>query len=282
MIAITAATGNIGHHLAQKLAQASIPARLLVRELGKADTFGGKLEAIAANLDHPQTLAAALSGITQLFLLSPGPDTPGQDVAAIAAAQQAGVRHIVLLSSLGVELGGIGGGRPHAPGEELLRQSGLEWTILRPSEFMTNTLWWLPEIKARGSISVPSGSGAVGFIDPADIAAVAFTVLTQSPQAGKTYRLTGPEALSTAEVAALYGAVLGKPVRHNDISDADYRSSAKQAQMPQAMIEMLSEYNAALKEGRMNVLTADVQQVTGRAPTRFADWVRANLESGGA
>ena len=159
MIAITAAGGNVGRHLAGMLGTAGTPARLLVRERANTGTFGGTLEAVEADLDRPEALDAALAGITQLFLLSPGPNTPAQDAAAIAAAQRAGVQHIVLLSSLGVEVGGVGGGRPHAPGERLLTDSGLGWTILRPSEFMSNTRGWLPEIAARGTVSVPSGDG---------------------------------------------------------------------------------------------------------------------------
>ncbi len=279
MIAITAANGNIGRHLTQMLVAVGAPARLLVRgqDIANAATAGGVLQVVAADLDRPDTLDAALAGVTHLFLVSPGPDTPAQDAAAIAAAQRAGVRHIVLLSSLGVELGGVGGGRAHAPGEGLLTASTMDWTILRPNEFMTNTRGWLPEITARGTISTPSGAGKVGYIDPADIAAVAFAALTASGHTGKIYRLTGPETLTTAEVAARIGAVIGKTVRHVDVSDAVFRANAHDAHMPEAMIELLSEYYGAVKEGRMAVLTPDVSQVTGRRPGTFADWARAAI-----
>ena len=277
MIAITAAGGNVGRHLAGMLGTAGTPARLLVRERANTGTFGGTLEAVEADLDRPEALDAALAGITQLFLLSPGPNTPAQDAAAITAAQRAGVQHIVLLSSLGVEVGGVGGGRPHAPGERLLTDSGLGWTILRPSEFMSNTRGWLPEIAARGTVSVPSGDGKVGYVDPADIAAVAFAALTSPGHAGKTYRLTGPEALSIAEVAAQIGAVLGNAVQHLDVSDAVFRTGVEGAHMPEPMIGTLSEYYGAVKEGRMAILAPDVEQVTGRRAGTFADWARANL-----
>ncbi len=261
------------------LAAAGAPARLLVRaqETVTAASAGSTQQVVAADLDRPDTLDAALAGVTGLFLLSPGPDTPAQDAAAIAAAGRAGVRHIVLLSSLGVDLGGVGGGRAHAPGEGLLTASGLDWTILRPNEFMTNTRGWLPEITARGTISVPSGAGKVGYIDPADIAAVAFAALTESGHGGKVYRLTGPETLSAAEVAARRGSALGKEVRYVDVSDAVFRTNARDAHMPESMINLLSEYYGAVKEGRMAVLAPDVEQVTGRRPTSFADWARATI-----
>ncbi|GAC1533458.1 MAG: SDR family oxidoreductase [Herpetosiphon sp.] len=279
MIAITGANGNIGRHLTQALGTAGIPARLLMRQQSRTATSDGRLEVAVADLDRPETLDMALAGITQLFLVSPGPNTPAQDAGAIAAAQRAGVHHIVLLSSLGVELGGIGGGKAHAPGEDILARSGLDWTILRPSEFMTNTLGWLPEVTARGTISAPTGNGRVGFIDPADIAAVAFAALTVSGHVGKTYRLTGPETLSTADVATRFGAMIGRSVQHIDVSDSDFRTSAHAAHMPEMMIDILGEYYGGVKEGRMDILTSDVEQIVGRRPDTFADWARTNIAS---
>lgn len=277
MIAVTAASGNVGRPLTRMLAEAGKSARLLVRDQEAADKLGSAVDVVPADLDSPASLDAALAGVTSLFLLSPGPNTPAQDATAIAAAQRKGVKHIVLLSSLGVELGGIGGGRAHAPGEELLKASGLDWTILRPSEFMTNTRIWLPEIMARGTVSVPSGAGVVGYIDPADIAAVAFVTLTTSGHVGQTYRLTGPETLSVAEAATRVGMVVGKAVRYVDVSDAEFREAALAAHLPEMMIETLSEYYVGVKEGRMNVLTTDVDRVVGHHPGTFADWARANL-----
>ena len=279
MIALTGATGNIGRHLAQLLATASIPARLLVRDPAKADTFSGVLAAIAADFDHPDTFVAALTGVTAFFLLSPGPNTPTQDAAAIAAAQRAGVRHIVLLSSLGIEAGGVGGGRPHEPGESVLKNSGLDWTILRPSEFMSNTLAWLPEIRARGTISVPTGDGAVALIAPRDIAAVAFAAFTTPNHIGHTYRLTGPELLTTAAIAVRLSTVLGTPIQHVDVTNAEFLAAAQQAHMPDPLIALFAEYYVALKQGRMALQTDDVAQVTGRPATPYLEWARTAILS---
>lgn len=274
MIAITAATGNVGRQLAGMLAAAGTPARLFVRDLGTVDTYGGKHEPVMVDLDHGETLDPALTGVGHLFLLSPGPDTPAQDATAIAAAARAGVQHVVLLSSLGIEAGGIGGGRPHAPGEDVLKKSGLDWTILRPSEYMTNTLAWLPEITARGTISVPSGHGKVALIAPADIAAVAFTTLTQPGHTGHTYRLTGPESLTTADLAERLSAVLGKPVRHIDNTVQQFRQAGQQMGIPTPVLNTLAEYYPALAEGRMDILAPDVEDVTGRPATPYLDWAR--------
>lgn len=109
MIGLTAPTGNVGRHLADLLADAGIRARLLARNPAEhADT---RHPVVSADLDDPSTLPAALAGVDDLFLLSPGPDTPAQDAAVLSAAVDVGVRHVVLLSSLGVEAGGIAAGR---------------------------------------------------------------------------------------------------------------------------------------------------------------------------
>ncbi|HEY0814686.1 MAG TPA: NAD(P)H-binding protein [Pseudonocardia sp.] len=282
MIAITAAGGNVGRPLTRLLLDAGVAARLLVRDAARDDAGRGLLEAVTADLDDPEHMTSALTGVSRLFLLSPGPDTPRQDAIAITAARAAGVEQVVLLSSLGVEVGGVGGGRAHEPGEQALATSGLPATVLRPSEFMTNTLRWLPEITANSTVSVPSGGGAVGFVDPADIAAVAFAALTTGDHDGRTYRLTGPATLTVADAAAQIGAALGKAVEHRDVTDAEFRDGAERAHLPAAMIETLSEYYAAVKQDRMAILSSDVETVTGQPATPFADWAATALGAGSA
>ena len=277
-IALTAATGNVGRQLSRLLADAGIPARLLVRDPSSAGNGSDLTELTAVDLDDTASLEAALTGVTRLFLLSPGPDTPAQDTRAIAAAQRTGVEHVVLLSSLGIEAGGIGGGRPHAPGEQRLDESGLSHTILRPSEFMTNTLGWLPEIQARGTISVPTGTGRVAFVDPADIAAVAFAALTDDAHSGRTYRVTGPEALTTADIATRISQVLAEPVTHQNITVDEFRDAGRRTGMPAAMLDTLAEYYPGVATGAMDIVSTDVADVTGRPPTSYMDWFAAAVQ----
>jgi len=191
----------------------------------------------------------------------------------IAAAERAGVQHLVMVSSLGAELGGIAGGGPHLPGEALLKASGLTWTILHPSEFMTNTLWWANTIKATGSIFVPTGDGRVGFIDPADIGAVAATVLTSDGHGGKTYRLTGPEALRTADIAERIGEVRGAPVIHVDVPPEAFEQGMSQAGMPAQLIAMQVEYCAAVHGGIVDIVADDVPELLGRPARDYVSWV---------
>jgi len=278
MIGITAANGNIGRHLVPMLASAHVPARLLMRKPSSMSTVAASLEVRAADLDRPETLDHALDGVTRLFLAAPGPNVPAQLATTLDAARRAGVQQVVFLSSIMVATHPRTMlARAHEPGERQLLDSGINWTILRASEFMTNTLWWLPQIDATSTISVPRGQGKASYVDPADVAAVAFAALMSPRYIGRIYQLTGPASLSTTEVAATLGRLLGKTATHVDISDTEFRTGAAQAGLPVALIEMLSEYYAVVKEGQMDFVTPDVEQVTGRPPGAFADWASATL-----
>lgn len=265
-------TGTVGSALVAELARTNVSMRLFTRDPAKLKLRGPEIEVVAGDLDRPDTVDAALAGIDRLFLVTPGPDIPAQDATVIDAAKRAGVAHVVMLSSLGAELGGIAGGGPHLAGEARLRESGLGWTLLHPSEFMTNARWWKPTIQQAGALFVPSGSGKIGFVDPRDIAAVAAVALTTDGHDRKTYRLTGPESLSIADVALVLAEVIGRPVRHLDVTDEEYRHGAQQAGLPPPMIEMMSIYYAAVKEGRVDIVTDDVHQLTGRTARSFREW----------
>lgn len=274
MIVVTGPNGHIGRPLLGQLAEAGAPARALSRNPARVDDHGGRVEVVRADLDQPDTLAAALDGATRLLMLSPGPNVPAQDAALIDAAVRAGVSHVVMVSSLGVDLGGIAGGGPHIPGEARLRESGLAWTLLRPSEFMTNALNWRGMISSAGALLLPTGDGRVGFIDPVDIAAVAARALTEDGHAGRIHRLTGPAALTLAEVAAALGEALGIELGHVDVTDAAFRDGSQRAGLPPPVIEMMSEYYAAVREGRVDVVTGEVEAIVGRPPRSFAAWAR--------
>lgn len=276
MILVIGANGNIGRSAVRHLVAAGVRTRALVREPSRAETHGGKVELARGDLGDPSSLAAAFTDVAKVLVVAPGPDVVAQEAAAVRAAQAARVDEIVLVSSLGVDCGGVAGGPLHLPGEKLLVESGLSWTVLRPSEFMTNARWWAATIRASGAVYAPTGEGQVGFIDPEDIGAVAARVLTTPGHDRAIYRLTGPEALSTADVAACIAAAIGSPVTHVDVSEDAFRTSAREAGMPAFQIEMLATYYAAVKEGRVAMITDDVPSLLGRPARRFAQWAREN------
>jgi len=180
---------------------------------------------------------------------------------------------------LGAELGGIGGGSQHLPGEVLLRESGLPWAILHPSEFMTNTTWWADSIAAASAIFVPSGTGRVALIDPTDIAEVAAHVLTTPQQDGKIYRLTGPEAMTTADIAAHLTDILGRSIRHIDIPAAEFSARLLKSGLPPTLVDAQLKYYAAVKAGTADVVTSDVEQLLGRPATGYLTWLKRYASS---
>src|SRR5207237_197124 len=130
------------------------------------------------------------------------------------AAQQAGVRHVVYLSSTGANHPTLLLGRWHRDREEIIRASGLTWTFLRPGNFMSNTLMWAETIKTQETVYFPGGAGRTAPIDPQDIAAVAALALTQPGHEGRIYELTGGELLTAAQQTEILSHVLGKPIRY--------------------------------------------------------------------
>jgi len=267
-ILVTGATGTIGTHLVNELIAAGLRPRVLVRDPAKVAALGTAVDVAKGDLDQPATVAAATVA-TRAFLLASSPE---QEIAFIAAARAAGVRHVVQLSSGGVSFG-VASGPLHAPGEQALRASGLAWTILRPWEFASNTLQWKAML-AGGAIYDPCGDGATPVIDPRDIAAVAARVLTSPGHGGKTYELTGPRAITRREMVSLLGEAIGTPLRYVAIANAAFRQQLASLGLPDFMIAPLGDYMQMVADGKLATPSGDVAQVLGRPPRSFAEWAR--------
>ncbi|HEU0036154.1 MAG TPA: SDR family oxidoreductase [Kofleriaceae bacterium] len=267
-ILITGATGTIGRHLVQELIAGGVRPRMLVRDPAKVAALGDAVEVASGDLDQPATVRAALDGVTAAFLLG---NNVEQEGAFIAAAKQAGVRHVVQLSSGGVPYN-VAGGVQHAAGERILQDSGLAWTILRPWEFSSNTLQWLGMI-GGGAIFDPCGDGATPVIDPRDIAAVAAKVLTTPGHDGKIYTLTGPAAVTRTEMVETLASVIGKPLRYVAIPNSAFREQLAKF-MPAAFIGPVADYMQLVADGKLAAVTDDVPRLLGRPARPFAEWAR--------
>src|SRR6266540_923692 len=204
VILVTGATGNTGSELVRLLAEAGAPARALVRSPGKAASIERLgLETALGDFERPDTLDAAMAGCDHLFLLSPpNPHQPEQEHDAIDAAKRAGVGHVVALSVLGSSPdASVPFGRWHGEIDRHLVESGLPYTLLLPSGFMQNFLASAQTVAEQGALYGMTGDSRTSYVDVRDVAAVAARVLTSPSHEGKAYALTGPEALSGAEVA---------------------------------------------------------------------------------
>ena len=272
MILVTGATGTVGKEVVQRLLTAGQPVRVFTRDASKVAYLANKVECAVGDLDKPETLDAALAGVERVFLVT---GSTQQDVDVIAAARRNGVRHLVKLST--IEAGHepmIGHGKFHREREELIRASGLAWTFLRPTMFMSTALEWAATIKQQGAVYFPGGEGKVGAIDPWDIAAVAAAALTGEGHTGQSYALTGPELLTMGEMTTTLSRVLGKPIQYIDVPDSAIGESMRKAGVPEYAVKGLVEAFAAVRQGRFAYLTDTVEQVTGRRPRTFETWCR--------
>jgi uncharacterized protein YbjT (DUF2867 family) len=272
MILVTGATGKIGSGLVEALVQSGADIRVFVRDPARAQRWGDRVDVARGDLDHPDTIAPALVGIERLFMLG---RSPQQDAALVRAATEAGVRHVVMLSSGGVPYEVASGALPKT-GEEMLRASPLSWTVLHPYEFMSNALWWAPSIRGGGVIVDCSGSGRHAMIDPGDIAAVAAKVLTSSGHEGQTYVLTGPEAISRSDMARWIGSRVGKEVRHVDEQADNYREMMTNLGAPPDAVEPLIAFLLMVRAGELEQVSPEVERLTGRPPRAFVDWLEVN------
>ena len=222
----------------------------------------------------PSTHAAALDGADRVYLIPPpaDPDPVAVMVPFLRQARAAGVHRAVLLSSSAIPEGGPAVGSVHRALPDLVEQ----WAVLRPSWFMQNFTGQHAHalsIREHGSILTATGSGRVGFIDAEDIAAVAFHALTDEHAPDTDLVLTGPEALSYDDIAAIMTEVTGRLVVHRSLSYEQMRDRLA-AQIPEEFAAMLAGLDRAIAEGAEDRVTDAVQRLTGRPARTF----RAFLE----
>ena len=268
---VTGATGNVGSLVTERLLDRGERPAVFVRDRKKAQRlFGDRVEIRVGDLAD---LSGALAGVRELFLLNSGPELEVHDRAAAFAAKAAGVRHVVKLSTLDVSTG-IGTGPWHARGEEAVRESGVTFTFLRSSAFMSNALSWAYAIKREGILRTSTGHGKIAFIHPGDIADVAVKALSTRDHDGEALVITGPKALTYAEMASQIGKAIGKTIHFEEISDDEARSD-----FDDAYADALVDIWRAVREGRLATVTDGVQCVLGREPVTFGQWVNENAEA---
>jgi uncharacterized protein YbjT (DUF2867 family) len=278
MILVTGGTGTTGREIIGELKKTGATnVRALVRDRAKASFISDAgFGLVEGDFDRPETLDAALEGVESALLLSPpSPQTFEHQRAFIEAAKRAGVRHVVKFSAIGADAGAPEGfGKWHGQAEEFLKSSGLAWTILQPNFFMQNLLEQARQIAADGRIYQPVGDAKMSCIDVRDIGAVAARTLTEEGHEGKTYVLTGPEALSYNEVAAKLSEATGREITYVAITPEQFREGALAAGLPEWLVSALERLNENLVAGRSAEVTDDVRKVAGREPITFDQFAR--------
>ncbi len=263
-IAITGATGRLGGQVARALAD--LHPVLVVRDPAKAPELGGEVR--QATYADGSACRAAFEGVDTLLLVSASEsaDRREQHRTAIAAAAEAGVRQVVYTSFVGAAADATFTlGRDHHDAEQAIRESGMAHTFLRDS-FYADVLPFYAD--ASDVIRGPAGEGRVAAVARADVADAAAAVLTDpAAHAGATYEMTGPEALTFAEIAERAGAVLGRALRFEDESeDEAYRWRREQYGAAQWQLDAWVSTYIAIRDGALARVSDDVRRLTGHAP----------------
>lgn len=279
MILLTGATGTTGRATVDQLRAASIPFRLMSRDVARARAqFGDGLEYVEGDFARPETLDAAFDGIERLSLLCAFTESMVElELSALAAAQRAGIKHIVKMSAIKAT--------PDAPTtirrwhgiiEQRINESGIAYTHLWPNAFMQNFQRFAPFIRDQGVFYAPVGDARISLVEIGDVAAVTVASLTEPGHEDFTYEITGPEAISYGECAAILSEVLGKPVRYEAVSDAAAHKALVDAGIGATLVNALIEIDGLFREGFGAPVTDVVKRVTGREPRSFRDFARDN------
>jgi uncharacterized protein YbjT (DUF2867 family) len=282
MLLVTGASGLNGGAVVRRLSAQGVPVRALVRSLDPAKTASlaalPGVEIVEGDMARPETLVEPLRGVERAMLISTS-DPVMLEVQSnfVDAARAAGVAHVVKLSGIMPEIdSAFRFARMHGLVEQKLEESGMDFTHLRAGEFMQAYFRQVRSIVSRSELRPPMEDARIASIDVADIADVAVAVLTGAGHAGQTYPITGPEALSMAEVAEHLSAATGKTVRYVDIAPQDYLAGNLAVGMPAFLADGLVELYAERRAGKESNVYPLVEQLLGRPARSFQAFATQN------
>jgi uncharacterized protein YbjT (DUF2867 family) len=265
-ILVTGGTGKTGRRVAQRLQNG-----------GHAVRIGSRSAVPSFDWADRHTWNAALNGVGAVYIsYFPDVAAPGSAEtieAFVAAAAQANVRRLVMLS---------GRGEPEAKVcEEIVQRSGLEWTIVRASWFAQNfSESFILEPVLAGEVALPAADVGEPFIDVDDIAEVAVTALTEDGHQGQLYEVTGPRLLTFAQAVAEIARATGRDIRFVQVPIADYAAAAREAQLPPELVDLITYLFSEVLDGRNASVTDGVQRALGRPARDFADFAQATATTG--
>jgi uncharacterized protein YbjT (DUF2867 family) len=278
MILVTGATGNNGAEILKQLSGREERVRGMVRKRNQVTTAKSdrQLEFVEANFDDEASLRRAMSGVQRAFLVTNSSErVEEQQLRFVRLAGESGVKHIVYLSQLhAFAESPLRFLRYHAAVEEAIRASGMTFTNLRPNLYMQGLLMIGQTIASEGRFFAPAGDSLVSVVDVRDIASVAVAALTQAKHAGKTYDLTGPQALTHFEMAEQLSQVLEQPVTFFDVPEEKFREGLSGIRMPDWQADGLIEDYAHYRRGEASAVSSAVKEATGKAPRSFAQFAR--------
>jgi len=277
-ILITGATGNVGTELAKMLSAQEVPFRAMVRSIKEVDRLAALegVELVTGDFNDESSVASALKDVQQAFLLTNSSEqAETQQSTFVDAASRAGTKHIVKLSQWAADAKSpVRFLRYHAMVERRIKDSGIAYTFLRPNLFMQGLLGFRESIAKQRKFFAAIGDARISAVDVRDIAAVAAVALTKAGHEGKTYNITGPEALTHREMAEKLSDALSRKIEFVDVSPEAMRGALAAAGVPDWQADGLIEDYAHYSRGEASEVATGVLEATGKPPRSFDDFAR--------
>jgi len=282
VIAITGATGQLGHHVIEQLLK-TVPASqivAIVRNPAKAGALSQQgLDVRQADYADQAAFTSALQGVEKLLLISSsevGQRAP-QHQNVINAAKAAGVKFIAYTSLLHADTSPLGLHVEHVATEKALAESGIPFTLLRNGWYTENYLASAPPALEHGVFIGSAGDGKIASATRADYAAAAAKVIAEEGHAGKVYELAGDNAWTLNELAAELSKQSGKSVKYQNLSEADFSAALKSVGLPAGLAEMLADSDTGASKGGLFDDSHTLSALIGRPTTPLAESVKAIL-----
>jgi uncharacterized protein YbjT (DUF2867 family) len=276
VIAVTGATGTVGSQVVTQLIAGGAAVRSLSRT---GRVLDGSVETATFSATDPATWAKAFTGITALFLIRPPQigNVRRDLLPAVAAARASGVQQVVFLSVLGANHNAL---LPHRVVERWLDTSGMTATHLRAANFMQNLITVHGADIRSGRLRLPAGNAAMSYVDAYDVGAAAARCLLDPTLAGRGYDITGPAAITHAEVAATLSRALDHPVTYHPSSLPRYWSHARRGGMSVPTLAVTSALYTLARIGVGARVTEDTARILARSATSFETFARRTHDAG--
>lgn len=280
---VTGAAGQLGqrviHHLL--VSEGVSPARIVAATRSPeklADLAAKGIEVRKADFDDAASLPAAFAGVDRLLIISTDAlATPGQRLtqhkAAVDAAKQAGVKHILYTSMPNPDKSLVTFAPDHLGSENAVRTSGVGYTILRNAWYLDNYLLSLPHNLDVGKWYTSTGQGHIACIAREDCARAIAAALASNSSESAIYTLTGSMANTTEEVAAIATDITGRPLDVVQVTDEQLAQGLTGAGLPSFVVEMLVSTDANIRAGNFNLVTGDFTKLTGTEPQSLRDFL---------
>jgi uncharacterized protein YbjT (DUF2867 family) len=277
MILVTGASGTVGGEVLRQLREHGAAVRGAFYHPAKAaQAKSTGVDAVVMDFGDRASIASGLKGVDKVFLL--GATAPNQselEINVVEEAKRAGVKHIVKLSVLAAAGEKYTFAKLHRAVEKKIEASGVPYTFLRANQFMQNFVTYQAgTIRSEGAFYAPAKESMTSMIDVRDIAAVAEKALTEVGHTGKTYELTGSEALTNQKAAEKLSAAVGKKISYVDVPPPAFKQSAMNAGIPEFYADALINLNQFYISGAAAMVTGDVERVTRRKPRTFDQFAK--------